>query len=372
MENRNLPVPRSDFIGIENIIHLATGGEPPLLAGHRNAFEKFAKDKAQGMPGYMRHWEQVEAARWKLADFFTLNPEDIGLIGNASEGIVKVLSSIDWNEGDNVVVSELDYTSGRYALGNLKRRGVKVRMVPATGWYINTDDLKNACDDKTRVVYISQVNATTGQFIDVANISKYLESSNAYLILDASHALGVVPIQGHLADFTVSSCYKFALGIHEGIFAWNQSRTRDFIPFGVGWSSATAGEKRDEFFLKPGAKRVEYGNAGHLGAYLLNESLDYLNNFGIEKISSHAREMCKKIIEGLNSNQLEVITPTAPHKIAGNAAFAFNEPEHFVKRAAEDGILVWGDNNRVRISAHVFTTANDVDVFLGNLPKYLS
>ena len=79
MENRNLPVPRSDFIGIENIIHLATGGEPPLLARHRNAFEKFAKDKAQGMPGYMRHWEQIEAARWKLADFFTLNPEDIGL-----------------------------------------------------------------------------------------------------------------------------------------------------------------------------------------------------------------------------------------------------------------------------------------------------
>ena len=36
------------------------------------------------------------------------------------------------------------------------------------------------------------------------------------LILDASHTLGIVPVQGHLADFTVSSCYKFALGIHEG------------------------------------------------------------------------------------------------------------------------------------------------------------
>ena len=81
--------------------------------------------------------------------------------------------------------------------------------------------------------------------------------------------------------------------------------------------------------------------------------------------------MCKKIVEGFNSSQLEVITPTAPHEIAGNAAFAFNEPERFVERAGEDGILVWGDNNRVRISAHVFTTANDVDVFLENLPKYL-
>ncbi len=372
MGQQYLPAPRSDFIGIENIIHLATGGEPPLLTCHRDAFEKFALDKAEGMSGYARHWELVEGVRNKIAGFFNLSIGDIALIGNASEGIVKVLSSINWQEGENVVISELDYTSGRYALGNLKRLGVEVRLVPKTGWYIDTDDLKNACDDKTRVLYLSQVNATTGQFIDISNLSEHLKSSNVAFILDASHALGVVPVQGHLADFTVSSCYKFALGIHEGIFAWNQSRTRDFIPFGVGWSSATAGKKRDDFFLKPGAKRVEYGNAGHLGAYLLNESLDYLNNFGIQKISSHAREMCKKIIDGLKTNGLEVITPTASHEIAGNAAFAFNKPEYFVKRAAEDGILVWGDNNRVRISAHVFTTENDIDVFLGELPKYLS
>ena len=206
-------------------------------------------------------------------------------------------------------------------------------MVPKTGWYIDTDDLKNACDDKTRVLYISQVNATTGQFIDISNLSEHLKSSKVTLILDASHALGIVPVQGHLADFTVSSCYKFALGIHEGIFAWNQSRTRDFIPFGVGWSSATAGDKRDEFFLKPGAKRVEYGNAGHLGAYLLDESLDYLNNFGLARISNHAREMCKKVLDGLKPTHLEIITPQNPYEIAGNVAFAFKDPESIVKKA---------------------------------------
>ena len=371
MGQQYLPAARSDFIGIENIIHLATGGEPPLLARHRDAFEKFAQDKAAGMSGYARHWELVEGVRNKAAGFFNLNVGDIGLIGNASEGIVKVLSSIDWHGGDNVVISELDYTSGRYALGNLKRLGVEVRMVPKTGWYIDTDDLKNACDDKTRVLYISQVNATTGQFIDISNLSEHLKSSKVALILDASHALGIVPVQGHLADFTVSSCYKFALGIHEGIFAWNQSRTRDFIPFGVGWSSATAGDKRDEFFLKPGAKRVEYGNAGHLGAYLLDESLDYLNNFGLDQISDHAREMCKKVLDGLKTTHLEIITPQNPYEIAGNVAFAFKDPESIVKKAEADGILIWGDNDRVRISAHVFTTAADVEVFLDKLPRYL-
>ena len=47
------------------------------------------------------------------------------------------------------------------------------------------------------------------------------------------------------------------------------------------------------------------------------------------------------------------------------------ESQGGVKKAEADGILVWGDNDRVRISAHVFTTATDVEVFLDKLPRYL-
>ena len=91
-----LPAPRSDFIGIEDRIHLATGGEPPLLVAHRTAFEQFAKDKAGGMLGYANHWNVVDEVRCKLANLFNLSKSDIALIGNASEGIIKVLSSISW------------------------------------------------------------------------------------------------------------------------------------------------------------------------------------------------------------------------------------------------------------------------------------
>ena len=45
--NGLLPAPKSDFIGLEDKVHLATGGEPPLLVGHRDAFENFAADKAR-------------------------------------------------------------------------------------------------------------------------------------------------------------------------------------------------------------------------------------------------------------------------------------------------------------------------------------
>lgn len=367
----SLPAPKSDFIGLEGRIHLATGGEPPLLVAHRAAFERFATDKADGMAGYARHWAMVDAVRHHLAGLVGLEAGDIALIGNASEGIVRVLSAIDWNAGDNVVVSERDYASGRYALSGLRRRGVEVRLVPARGWRIETDDLLAACDGRTRVLYVSQVNAMTGQLVPVEPLSQALAGSGTVLLVDASHALGAVPVRGDLADFTVSSCYKFALGIHEGIFAWNRRRRPDFEPFGVGWSAATPGATAADFVLKPDARRAEFGNAGHLGAYLLHESLAYLDRFGIAAIEAHVRRMCLRMLAGFAALGLEAMTPARPGEQAGNAAFVCADPADLVARAEADGILVWGDNRRIRASAHLFTTADDIEALLDRLPGYL-
>jgi cysteine desulfurase/selenocysteine lyase len=369
---RPLPAPRSDFIGIEKTIHLATGGEPPLLARHRDAFEAFAADKAAGMKGYAAHWQVVDEVRQLLAPMMGVEREEIALIANASEGIVKTLSATEWSDGDNVVVSERDYASGRYALASLKRRGVDVRLVPARGWRIETADLLAACDGRTRVLYVSQVNAMTGQSIDLESLSQALKESPTVLLVDASHALGVIPVRGDLADFTVSSCYKFALGIHEGIFAWNRQRHPDFEPFGVGWAAASPGDAGDRYHLKPGALRAEYGNAGHLGAYLLKESLLYLAAFGLPAVTAHAQTLCRRMISGMKALDLDVMTPSAPGEQAGNAAFANADPSGIVARAAADGILIWGDNRRIRASAHLFTTEDDVDAFLARLPGYLS
>ncbi|MFQ5567649.1 MAG: aminotransferase class V-fold PLP-dependent enzyme, partial [Paracoccaceae bacterium] len=204
-----LPAPKNDFIGLQGKVHLASGGEPPLLKAHREAFERFAADKAAGYSGYWRHWEVIDEARARIARWTGLEPGDIALLGNASEAIMRVVSSFEWRAGDNVVVPELDYASGRYALASLKRQGVELRLVAAEGWSLPAGRLLAACDARTRLVYISQVNALTGQHADMAAISAGLRDTPTALMVDASHALGAVPVRGDLADFTVSCCYKF-------------------------------------------------------------------------------------------------------------------------------------------------------------------
>lgn len=367
---QSLPAPKSDFIGLHGT-HLASGGEPPLLKMHRDSFEAFATDKARGYDGYHHHWQVADEARSLIGRLVNLPAHDIALVGNASEGIAKVCSSIDWQSGDNVVVAELDYASGRYALGNLKTRGVEVRSAKSADWLITPQSLLDLCDESTRLVYVSQVTSLTGQHIDIETLSSGLANSGTALLVDASHALGVVPVDANLADFTVSACYKFALGIHNGILGWNSNRWPNFVPDGVGWWSAEAGQSATDFTLKPDARRAEYGNADHLGIYLLRDSIQYLNRFGIPAIATHVRRHCDTLIEGFSSLGLEVTTPKEPENRASSVAFCHND-EHLVKRAAERDILIWGDNGRIRASTHLFTTDEDITFFLSQLPDLLA
>jgi selenocysteine lyase/cysteine desulfurase len=365
----SLPAAKNDFIGLQGKIHLSTGGEPPLLKAHQSAFAHFAENKGNGMEGYRSHWVMVDEVRAGLAAMTRLAPHDIALTGNASEAIDKVVSSFDWKPGDNVVAPALDYASGRFALGQLQAKGVSLRLVPSERWHIDTDALLAACDDDTRLVYISQVNALTGQHLDVDAISSALRHAPTALMVDVSHAIGVVPVRGDLCDFLVSCCYKFLLGIHEGILGWNRKRWPEFVPAGVGWHAAMSNP--EGFAIKTDAQRAEYGNVGHLGAYILKESIDYLNGYGIEAIADHVLPLSQRLVDGMTAAGLNVMTPADPRQRAANAAFHYPDTESFVRKAQQDGVLVWGDNDRIRVSAHLFTTEADVDRFLDRLPNYL-
>lgn len=367
---RTLPAPGTDFIGLRGTVNLASGGEPPMLVSHRMSFEEFACDKAAGYRGYHRHWQVAQGVRAQLARLLQLNGNNIALLGNCSEAIARVTASIRWQAGDNVVVSELDYASGRYALASLRRSGVEIRLAAAQQWQISTDSLLNLCDHRTRLVYASQITSLTGQHLEIAALSSALLNTNTLLLVDASHALGVVPVRADLADFTVSSCYKFALGIHDGVLAWNRQRCPQFEPHSAGWWSADSDGRADSFTHKPDARRAEYGNVNHLGTYILRESLDYLEQFGIDAIAAHVRNLGGQLIAGMQALGLQVITPTPPNQRGASAAFVYDDMQ-IIERAAQAGILIWGDSGRVRVSAHLFTSDTDIATFLDQLPDLL-
>ena len=300
-----------------------------------------------------------------------LGADDIALVGSASAGIAHVMSSIVWRPGDNVVTSALEYSSGRYAFARLASLDVETRFVEPDGWLVDIDALIAACDARTRIVYVSQVSYLTGQALDIARLSAALRGRGIALLVDASHALGVVPVDGRLADFTVSAGYKWLLGTHTGILAWNRATWPDFEPLGVGWNSAEPGATPGSYALKETARRAEVGNPNHLDAYLMRTSLSYLADIGIDRIAAHAWSLGGDLREALMTHDLAVTTPRERHARAGNICFAHPAADQLMARAAKDDILVWADSGRVRLSVHLFVEPVDIDHFLEKLPGYL-
>lgn len=356
-------VPKSDFIALEGKTSLVAGGEPPLLKCHRDAFEQYAHDKSMGYAGYWRHWEVNEEVRAMLADMLHLSIDDISLLGSASEGISQVVSSIDWQANDNAVTADLEYASGRFALAGLEQYGVDARLVKSHRKYINAERIIEACDENTRLVYLSQVNYNTGQHLDVEYLSSELTTRGILLLNDASHAMGVVPVDGRQADFIVCSGYKWLLGTQTGIFAWNRKRWPTFAPRGIGWRSASS--QRDGCFEpRADANRAQVGNSNHLDVYLLRESLRYIQQIGVNEIHQHVLRLGDRLMDSLATLGVEIITPTARDERAGNICFVHPDPGGVVDRAAGKNIFIWGDVNRIRVSIHLFNDEEDIDTLV--------
>lgn len=364
-------IPKTEFIGLEDLVHLATGGESPILKSHQKAVDRFFADKGLGEESRERQEETFRRCKEKVAQLLSGTADDVTFLSSASEGINLVAHALDWRPGDNVVVGDVEFPSDVLPWTHLESAGVEVRIVRHRDWRLELDDIATAIDERTRVVAISYVSYFTGQRQDLPALSRLVRGSNALLLLDATHAAGVVPVDAHYADILVSSCYKWLLGVHGvGIFYWNQKRVPNLTPPFLGWNTGETIPNWDaptDYTFRSGADRFLAGNPNFMGLYILENALDTLDQIGPDAIETHALLLSGKIHDGLRELGWQVMTPRQPAERAGNICFIAPDIDAVTTRLAENNVLIWGGYGgvtRVRVSAHLYNDEQDVERFL--------
>lgn len=354
---------KNEFIGITNVAHLAAGGETPILRSHLDAIGRFVCDKGDGMPGRDRMAETTQRAKAALARLLGGRPDDIALLASASEGLFVAASGIDWQPGDNVVVERVEYPSVRYAWENLPVP-VEIRTVGGSPM-ASLSEVREAVTPRTRVIALSHVSYLTGARHDLASFRDIADDVGARLVVDASHALGIVPVDGALCDVVVSCAYKFLLGVHGvGVLFVNSARWPDLAPPWIGWHSAVYTDWRErsekKYELKKDAERFEIGNLSFLNVYVLANALGYLERLGTSQIERHILALGEELWRGLHALSLPVMTPQEPSCRAGNICFVADDPARLEDQLRHSGVLVWGSEGRIRMSLHAYNDSADV------------
>ncbi len=363
-------ISKTAFIGIDHVAHLATGGEAPVLRANLEAATRFLLDKGDGMPGRERFFVTADRARAALAARLGGRPEDVAFLGSASEGLHVASEGIDWRAGDNVVVGQSEFPSVLLAWQRLRARGVEVRQVGREA-VVTPDEIAAAVDRRTRVIAASHVGYLTGARHDLRGLRALADRAGARLVIDASHALGVVPVDGTLSDVVVACCYKWLLAVHgAGVFYVNSRRWPELGAPWVGWHSTHREEdwrRRTAYRLRDDGSRFEAGNPPFLPVYVLESALRILDGLDVSAVEAHVLALGGTLRAGLVKLGLPVLTPEAPEERAGNIVFASERCLEIERSLREAGVLVWAGDGRVRLSVHAYNDEIDVARALGAL-----
>ncbi|GIH94846.1 kynureninase [Planobispora siamensis] len=228
------------------------------LDGQLEAFQDAALDVDAKWGRAMDKAEQVRAGfRRALGD----PAADLALGSSTHELVLRFLSALPLGERPRLVTSDGEFHTLRRQLGRLAEEGLELVRVPAEPVATLPERLAAAVDDRTAAVLVSAVMYETAKIVpDLAALAAECERRGAQLLVDAYHALGVVPFSAAAipSAWIVGGGYKY-LQLGEGnCFLRVPPHAAGYRPVITGWfaefAELSAETRPDRVAYPPGAQ----------------------------------------------------------------------------------------------------------------------
>jgi cysteine desulfurase/selenocysteine lyase len=369
---------RKEFPVTEHRLFMDHARVAPLPRPVQAAITAFAADACeQGTAHYPEWIKEVECVRTRFAQLINAAPEEVAFVKNTSEGLSIVANGIDWKEGDNVVVPDIEFPANVYPWMNLKHRGVDVRFVKAVRGRVPFEQITAQVNSRTRVLSISSVEFNSGFRNDLKRIGDFCKEKNIYFCVDAIQSLGVIPmdVNEFNIDFLAADGHKWMLSV-EGLGGFYISKRvlEDIRPAVVGWDSVinSSDYGNYDFTLKPDATRFEEGSLNTLGIYAFGAALALLEEEGIEHIEQRVLQLGDCILEYLRHSKFKILSSIEPGERSGSVCFAGNmDCKKLALFLREKNVIVSVRDNFVRLSPHFYNTEEEIDRFFALLDEFL-
>jgi len=245
--------------------------------------------------------ELVARTRRKVADFFgSPDPDRVIFTGNATDALNIALQGL-LRPGDHAVSTRLEHNSVLRPLYHLHMKGIiEYDLVPFDGkGFVDPGDVIAAIRPNTKLVVVTHASNVLGTVQPVREIARLCAGYGIPLLVDAAQSAGVIPIDmqswqiAGLA-FTGHKSMLAPTGIG-GLVLNRQIEGIEPSRFG-----GTGVDSRSLVHTEDFPYRLEAGTINLMGIIGLSESIEFLEQMGIESI--HAKEMAllNKLRDGLS------------------------------------------------------------------------
>jgi len=294
------------------------------------AVEEFAIQNGRVGSRHYEQWLKTEQAlKQSLATLINApSADEIALLKNTSEGLSIIAKGIDWQAGDNIVISNQEFPSNFIVWDALKHKGVELRIADIS----NQDDPEQAVIDKmdinTRLLSISAVQYASGLKMDLPQLGQACRDYKTLFCVDAIQQIGALQfdVQAINADFVVADGHKWMLG-PEGLalFYCRQSSMQYLKLQQFGWHMV---EDLADFNAMTNwqpaknARRFECGSPNTLTIHALHASVGLLLELGMEQVEERVLGNIQSLISLFKSfSDIRILSPQNRQRHAGIFTF---------------------------------------------------
>lgn len=356
---------RRDFPALAGKAYLNTAAEsvPPLCVGE--AIQQYWRDKQLGMKGRDGHFAAVEACRDISAVMLGLRREEVSFCSCSSEAYNLLATALDLGEGDEVVVTDLDFPAGTTPWLRAAAPPV-VKVWRARDGALDSGQLPPLLNERTRLVQVSLISFYNGHRIDWRPFRDAVRrlAPRAVISVDVTQALGRVVLDCDDADVLISSTHKWTLGIHGGCIIGIPERNAERLTTRAGgWfhlCNAFDADRFERAVPRTGAASFSVGMPNFAALYALNASLRYLHGIGIDAISRHADPLVAMVHQGLSQLGVKPLCAAQPENPTGIVAFKHGRSEEVHGVLLREDIHVMHHAGRIRVAVHGYNTREDI------------
>jgi selenocysteine lyase/cysteine desulfurase len=325
---------------------------------------------------------QYERARAAAAALINADAEDVALISSVSYGVAAAAKLVSLPAGARVLVLENDHSSA--VLEWITRAPAGGFMVDAVPQPRDGDWTAAALAAIERpgappvaLASISSVHWSDGGVLDMDRVAAALRRQGAMLLVDATHAVGVIAtdVRRLDPDFLVFPTYKWLLGPYGRAFLYVARRHQDGVPLeqtSYGRRAITSeGETyyRDIDFVS-GARRFDMGERDHfVSLEMAAVGMELMAQWGCDAVAARLSALTARLAEGLRD--CGVVIPDAAVRASHILSLRFPSglPEGLIARLAAEQVYVAPRVGRMRISPHVYNDEHDIDRFLATFRR---
>lgn len=329
---------------------------------------------------YMRtvQWDQKNAMAAKLAKVVGTSAKNLIITRNTTESLDMVIKGMKWKKGDEAVYAKQDYGAMKMMFEQVSRRyGTKNIIVSVPNHPTSDEEIvriyQNAITSRTKLLMVCHMVNITGQILPIKKICQMAHKKGVQVMVDGAHCVGhfQFKIDDLECDYYGSSLHKWlAVPLGTGMLYVRDKHIDNLWPVFA------------EHHREPG----DIARLNHVGTHpvyhdlSIENAIEYYAMLGAERKEARLRYLQEYWSSKVRTHpNIVVNTPKESFRACGiaNVGLKNLKPHELAKQLMDryqifTVAIDYANVQGCRISPNVFTTTQELDVFVKALQELAS